>query len=251
MNHTPSDPSNKTADHEEKTAPEQTEKQHPGGLLLELLICVIAPTYVLKKFSGPESFGPDIALVLGLALPLGWGIYQFIKTKKFGLVPILGVVGLLLTGGIALLELDPAYIAIKEAAIPLIICIATLVSLYTPYPLVKTFLYNDRVMQVSKVDAALEARGNSQDFQNTLTKATYMLAGSFLLSSVLNYGLATYIVTSPAGTPEFNDQLGTLNVVSYAVISIPCMAIMVYAMFYLFRRIKSLTGLELDEIVIQ
>ncbi|MDP3449658.1 MAG: beta-galactosidase, partial [Anaerolineaceae bacterium] len=46
----------------------------------------------------------------------------------------------MLTGGISLLELDPQYIAIKEAAIPGIIGLAVLGSQYTRFPLVRTLI---------------------------------------------------------------------------------------------------------------
>lgn len=231
----------------------ETTQQKPqtSSLLLELVICVILPTVVLKKFSGEEDFGPVISLIVALSLPLLFGLYQFSKEKKFGFVPILGFISILLTGGIALMELDPKYIAIKEAAIPLIIGIATILSLKTRYPLVKTFIYNDRVLQIGKVDEALDASNNRTAFDQALKNATYILASSFLLSAILNYGLAKYIVTSPAGTPEFNDQLGTMNLLSYPVITLPCMIVMIIAMIYLFKQIKQLTGLKLDEIMIQ
>jgi hypothetical protein len=155
----------------------------------------------------------------------------------------------LLTSSIGLLELDSKYIAIKEAAIPLIIGIGTIVSLKTPYPLVKTFIYNDKILQIDKVNAALAEHKSEVLFEQALKVATYILAGSFLLSAILNYVLAKVIVTSPSGTPEFNDQLGTMNLLSYPVITIPCVIVMIIAMMYLFKKIKSLTGLELEDIV--
>ena len=46
----------------------------------------------------------------------------------------IGIFSTLLTGGMTLLELDPNYIAIKEAAIPAAFGIAVLVSMFTPIP---------------------------------------------------------------------------------------------------------------------
>lgn len=218
-------------------------------MMLEMAISIIAPTLILKKLSGDEQLGPTLALIAALALPLGYGLYQFAKEKKFGFVPILGFISILLTGGIGLLELDAKYIAIKEAAIPLVIGIATIISLKTPYPLVKSFIYNDKIMQINKVDAALESRNNRADFDQTLTTATYMLASSFFLSAILNYGLAKYIVTAVAGTAEFNDQLGTMQLLSYPVIVLPCMVIMIGTMIFLFKRIEKLTGLTFEELL--
>ncbi len=232
-------------------ADNQPQQPQTQNLLVELGACIILPTIVLKQLSDESALGPILALIVALSLPLGFGIYHFTKERKFGFVPILGFISILLTGGIALLELDPKYIAIKEAAIPLIIGVATVGSLFTPYPLVKTFIYNERILQVKKVDAALETDNKHAAFNRALTNATYLLASSFLLSAILNYGLAKYIVTSPAGTAEFNDQLGTMTLLSYPVIMVPSMIIMIGAMLYLFRQIKQLTGLSLDDIIIQ
>lgn len=231
----------------QSTAP-KNQNRH---LLIELVICVILPTIILKKLSGDDSLGPIYALVLGLSLPLLFGLYQVYDQKKFGFIPALGFISILLTSSIGLLELDPKYIAIKEAAIPLIIGVGTILSLKTRYPLVKTFIYNEKILQIDKVDAALEESRNRERFDQALTTATYILAGSFLLSAILNYGLAKYIVTSPSGTTAFNDELGTMNLLSYPVITIPCMIVMIIAMIYLFRQIKQLTGLELDDIIHQ
>lgn len=228
---------------------QQKQPNSFGHLLTELIVSIIIPTLILKKLSGDEQLGPALALVAALSLPLGYGIYQFISEKKFGFVPVLGFISILLTGGIGLLELDAKYIAIKEAAIPLIIGMATLISLKTPYPLVKTFLYNDMVIQVDKVTTALGERGNQQAFDRALRIATYLLSLSFLLSATLNYALAKYIVTGQAGTPEFNSQLGTMNLWSYPVIVLPCMVITVGALIYLFKQIEKLTGLQLEDIL--
>ena len=101
------------------------------------------------------------------------------------------------------------------------------------------------------MDAALAESNNETLFNQALKVATYILASSFLLSAILNYGLAKYIVKSPSGTAAFNDELGTMNLLSYPVITIPCIIVMVYAMMYLFKQIKQLTGLEFEDIIHQ
>lgn len=227
------------------------QKQQTSHLLLELAICVILPTVILKYLSGDDSLGPVYALIFGLSFPLLFGIYQFIIERKFGFIPALGFISILLTSGIGLLELDAKYIAIKEASIPLIIAIGTIVSLKTKYPLVKTFIYNDKILQIDKVDEALDKSNNQGAFERVLKTATYILAGSFMLSAALNYALAKYIVVSPSGTAEFNDELGTMNLLSYPVITIPCVIVMIYAMLYLFKHIKRLTGLDFEDIIHQ
>lgn len=220
-----------------------------GKMFLELIICIIIPTLILKKLSGDEQLGSNLALIFALSLPLGFGVYEFVASKKVRFVPALGFISIMLTGGIGLLQLDVKYIAIKEALIPLVLGVATLVSTYTKYPLIRTFLYNDAVMQVDKVADKLKAQDKTSEFDQMMIKATWLLACSFFLSAVLNYILAKIIVVSPAGTAEFNDQLGTMNLMSYPVIVLPCMVITLFALYYVIKNIKRMTGFELEEIV--
>ena len=220
-----------------------------SNLLIEMGICIFIPSMILKKLSDEADLGSTGALILALSLPLAWGIYEFIKNKKVALIPALGFISILLTGSIGLLKLDSGYIAIKEAAIPLIIGIATLISTKTRFPLVKTFLYNDMVIEVDKVSEALEEKQAQGTFEKVMNNATWMLAGSFFLSATLNYALAKYFIKSPSGTPEFNDQLGSMNLWSYPVIVVPSMVVLIFAMFYIFRNITRITGLSLEEIM--
>ena len=63
----------------------------------------------------------------------------------------------------------------------------------------------------------------------------------------MNYLLATWIVTSPAGSTAFNEELGRLTLLSYPMIALPSMAMMIAILFLLVRSIKTLTGLSLEE----
>lgn len=224
-------------------------KPNFSQLLLELAISILIPTLILKKLSADNLLGANWALVCALALPLGYGLWQFARTRRLAFVPILGFVSILLTGGIGLLHLDAKYIAIKEALIPFIIGVATLVSIKTPYPLVKTFLYNDLIIDTAKIEAQLAANNNQAKLERALLQATLMLAASFFLSAILNYVLAKIIVTAQAGSALFNDQLGTMNLLSYPVIVLPSMVILVAALVILFNQIKKITGLALEDIL--
>ena len=221
------------------------------NILVNLLINIVIPTVILSKFSGEAALGTKWAVVVALAFPIGYGLWDMRQTGKVNLFSILGVISVALTGGMALLELPPKYIVIKEAGIPALFAIFTLISLKTPYPLVKTFLYNDKVMQIDKVNGALAKFGNQQDFNRALVNASYLVALSFVVSSILNYILATMILVSPPGTEAFNAELGTMNALSFPVIAIPATIVLMFALFYLFKRIKALTHLDLEDILIQ
>lgn len=219
------------------------------NLLLNLAFNIIIPTLILTKLSGDDYLGTRMAIVVALAFPVIYGLKDFVILKKINFFSALGVVSILLTGGISLMELDPTYIAIKEAMVPAIFGLATLVSLKTPYPLIKTFLYNDKILQTDRVSLALEQNGNSNKFEKCLTNASWLVAGSFFLSSLLNYILATILLTSQPGTVEFNEQLGKMTALSFPVIALPAMLVLMGALFYLFRGITKLTGLKLEDVI--
>lgn len=222
---------------------------HKPRPFIDLLISIVIPSLILMKLSGEARLGPDGALVLALAFPLGWGAFELIKYRKFNFVALLGLVSVILTGGIGLLHLDNQWLAIKEAAIPGLIGIAVLVSTRTRYPLIRTLLFNKTVLNVDKIHDRLEQGGHTQRFEARLLRATYLLSGTFFFSSVMNYVLAKWIVTSPAGSEAFNDELGRMTLLSYPMIAIPSMIMLMAIFYYLWRTIHDLTGLKLEEIM--
>ena len=221
-----------------------TKKSNP---LLELLINIVIPSIILMKFSGEQDLGVVGGLLVALAFPLGWGTFELIGRGKINFFSVLGLVSILLTGGIGLLQLDTQWLAVKEAAIPALIGLAVLVSTRTRYPLVKTLLYNPTLIDVARVQQHLEARGTQRDFEARLQRATYMLGGTFFFSAAMNYVLATWIVTSPAGSEAFNTELGRLTLMSYPMIALPSMLMMMGALYYLARATRELAGLKLSE----
>ena len=224
-------------------------KPHKESLLANLLLNIVIPTLILTKLSGDEHLGATWGVVTALAFPVGYGLYDFSRSRKLNFFSVLGFISVLLTGGISLLQLDPKYIAIKEAAIPGLLGIITLISMKTRYPLVRTFIYNDKILKIHKVDTALDHYQTRPLFERSLNNASLMIAGSFFLSSLLNYVLAKIIMQSPPGTAEFNAELGKMTALSYPVIAIPMMLIMMGTLFYLFRSIRLLTHLTLEEVI--
>jgi hypothetical protein len=223
-------------------------KPKKSGLLANLAFNIIIPTLIMTKLSGADRLGPLWSIVVALIFPISYGIKDFISSHKPNFFSILGVISVLLTGTFSLMQLPPEYIAIKEAAIPALLGIATVFSLNTRFPLVRTFLYNEEVMQIDKVNQALQEHNAIAAFENRLKMASWMVAGSFFMSSVLNYVLAKVILVSPPGTTAFTEELGKMTALSYPVIALPSMLVLMGALFYLITGIRKLTTLEYDDI---
>jgi len=219
------------------------------NMLINLAINVVVPTLILTKLSGDEYLGTTWAIIVALLFPISYGLNDFRQRGKINFFSGLGVVSVFLTGGISLLGLDPRYLAIKEAAIPAIFGIATVASLKTPYPLVRTLLLNDSIVDTARINQALRQHDRVAAFDRRLVIASWIIAASFFLSSTLNYLLATFIVTSQPGSVEYNAQLGKMTALSYPVIALPATVVMIIAMIYLFKGVTRLTGIPFEGII--
>ncbi|VAW55092.1 FIG00784013: hypothetical protein [hydrothermal vent metagenome] len=224
--------------------------KHQPKPLIDMLVSIIIPSVILMKLSGSEDLGASGALIVALAFPISWGLFELYKYRKFNFIALLGLIGVLLTGGIGLLELDPQWLAIKEATIPGLMGLAILISSYTRYPLIKTLLYNPNFMNIQKVKIKLTKHGSIKIFEHHLQNATYWLSATFFFSAIMNYALARWIVTSPSGSAAFNEELGRMTLLSYPVIAIPTTLMMMAIMYYLWRTIHDMTGLKLEEILV-
>ncbi len=217
---------------------------------MDLIVSIIVPSIILMKFSGEDRLGPTGALLLALSFPVLWGLYDLMKNGVRNYVAILGVVSVLLTGSIGLLKLDAQWLAVKEAAIPLVIGIGVLVANFFGFPLIRKLLYNPTIMQVDRVDEALKTRGNQQQFLKQLDRANILFACTFFFSAVANYVLAKMIVKSDSGTEAFNQELGRMTLLSYPVIAIPSMIMMLAIFYYIWRTIRKLTDLKLEQVIV-
>ena len=229
--------------------PRPDRPEHQPRPLVDLMVSIVIPSIVLMKLSADEYLGPSGGLIAALAFPVSWGLFELIKFRKFNFIALLGLISVLLTGGIGLLHLDTRWLAIKEAAIPALIGIVVLISTQTRYPLIKTMLYNPKLVDVDKVGRRLEQNGHTAAFEGRLMTATYWLGGTFFFSSVMNYVLAKWLVTSPSGSAAFNEELGHMTLVSYPMIAIPSMIMTMGIFYYLWHTIHGMTGLSLEEIL--
>lgn len=217
------------------------------SLFLNLLLSIVIPVLVLSKLS--DRLGARNALLLALAFPLGYGLYDAWRRRKFNFIAALGFCSTLATGGLGLMRLEPFWFAVKEASVPAIIGVMVVVSQWTKRPLVRTFLLNDEVMNLPRIHAALDERGLRPMFDRLLASSSWLLAGSFALSAVLNFALARYLITAMPETVEFNEQYGKMLWWSWPVIVGPTMLVTIFALWRLIKGLQVVTGLKLEEIL--
>lgn len=219
------------------------------NLFINLGCNVALPSIILNWGSKAAWLGPKWALVVALVFPVGYSIYDFVVRKKFNFISALGFFSVLITGTFALMQLDVYWFAVKEAAVPGVIGLVVLVSMGTRWPLVREMLYNPQVIDVPRIDAALDERQARPAFDKLLRDASYLLTLSFLVSAVLNYVLARYLLKSPAGSEAFNSELARMNLLSWPVIVLPSTAMTMFALWRLLGGLQRVTGLELEQLM--
>lgn len=221
-----------------------------GGFFANLIFNIILPVLILSKFSGEDSLGPALSIVCALSFPIGYGLWDLRQSGKVNAFSVIGVVSVFLTGGISLLELDPKYIAFKEAAIPGCIGLAVLFTRNTRFSLVRMLILNPQLIRVDHLYSALASKGNRGLFERRLAQASLIVTGSFAMSSVLNYKLAKYFLISPPGTSEYSAELGKMTAWSYPVIAVPSMVVMMIALWFVFSQVKKLTDKSLETFLV-
>lgn len=189
--------------------------------------------------------------VFALLFPVVYGIWDLARRRKFNIFSAIGVASVLLTGGIGLMKMSREWIIVKEGLVPLVLGAAVLATAATRRPLAKTIMLNESVVDLPRIEAALDARGTRGKFDAALRRATLWVAGSFLLSSVLNFALASYIFRSEAGSEAFNAEVGRMTALSFPVIALPTMAVLFYAIYRLFGAMGECTGLSLEDAMLK
>jgi hypothetical protein len=222
------------------------KEEHP---MVSILLNVVIPVIILTQLSKEKYLGPVWGLIVALILPIGYGIHTLIKEKRADFVSIIGIISVLLTGVFGILKLPPEWIAVKEAAIPLIIGLAIVISLKTPWPLIKKMLMSEKLFNVQLLHEKLREQGNEAKFEKRLVGLTWGFASSMFLSSALNYTLAKIVLKSEPGTEAFTAEIGKMTGLSYIVVMLPSMAVMILVLISLVKTLTHLTGLKLDDLL--
>ena len=217
--------------------------------LISIVVNIVIPVTVLSLLSKEKYLGPVWALVVGLSFPIGYGLRTLIRDRKADFMSMIGIFSVTLTGVFGILKLPPQWVAIKEAAIPLIMGLAIVGSLKTPFPLIKKILMTEALFDVQRLKDALREKGNEAVFEKRLVGLTWGFAASMFLSSGLSYVLAKIVLQSEPGTEAYTAELGKMTGLSNVVVLVPVMIVMIWVLNKLFDTLIELTGLKLDDLL--
>ncbi len=248
-------------------------QEHPFiNILINVLIPVLVLSYLSKdpefqktigKVARPWHIGPFKALMVALALPLCYGAWHFIKTRKANFFSALGLFSVLLTGGLTIYlwnqdgTIKPnadILFGLKEASMPLMLGIAVLGSHFTATPLLRVFLYSDSIFDIPRIEDRVAEIDGQARYQKILFRATQLFAASFFLSTLMNFGLALYFLGgldhNAANARElYNEQVAKLTGMGFLVIGVPIMVFLFFTLRRLLKDLRELTGFTEEELM--
>lgn len=214
---------------------------------LNIALNLVLPVLILMRGGAVLGWPALLVLLLAVAFPLGWGMFELVWRGRYNMYSLVGLAGVVMTGGIGILQLPARWLAVKEAGVPFMIGLGVVLSGILRRPVVGSLL--ESVVDWERVHASLQARGAMASYQRLLSVATYAVAASFFLSAVLNWVLARSLVESAPGTDAFNEEYGRLTLLSYPIIAGPTLLVLWLACAWLIVRLKRLSGLPLRQLV--
>jgi len=248
--------------------PTSVAKKEQENPLLNIIINVLAPvlilSYLSKEGHKPYHIGPMKAMVVALALPIGYAIWHFIKTRKLNVFSVVGFLSVLLTGVITLYiwsDDSPEHRAkagfffgMKEAIQPLILGSLFLITHRSKTPLFNTFIYNDSIFNLKKIEHVVSSQNKHDEYRALLWMSTLLFFGSFLISSGLNFWLANYFMGDldphAADWKElYNADVAKITGYGFLVIGAPLLVIGGFIIFKLISGLKSITQLDIEELL--
>ncbi len=235
-----------------------------ANIVINVLAPVLILSYLSKEGDSPWHVGPKIAMAIALALPIGYGLWYFIKHRTMNVFSFVGFLSVLLTGAITIYlwtggqpvrENAALLFGVKEAVQPLILGSLFLITHKLGKPLFNVFLYNDAIFDVNRIEQAVEEKGNHADYKGLLWKSTLLFFGSFVISSVMNLLLAFYFLGDLDPLAEnwrelYNKDVARITGWGFLVIGGPLLIVSGFLLWHLVSGLKRLTGLD-TEMVLQ
>lgn len=248
---------------------DKPKQEHP---LANILVNVIIPSVVLgilskdpalQKVPRPWHIGPLWGMLVAVAIPLGYGIWYFIQSRKFNAFSALGLVGVALSGLIALYLWNPDgtvkpnagfFVGSSEALIPLFLGLAILWSRKSGTPLIRVFLYNDTIFDIPKIEQVVNERSEEPRYGSLLTTANRLFAFSFFLSALMNLAMALWFFRAfdekAVGARDvYSGIMSTMRWAGFIAIGVPLMGILFLILTKLLKGLREITGLKDEELM--
>lgn len=222
----------------------------PANPLADLLLTIVLPSVALEYLSKAERLGPFWALVVAALLPLGFGVYCYVTRSGLNFFSVLGLIAVLLTGGLGLLQLDAFWFAVKEASIPVFLGLAFPLSHRWGRPLIESILLTPQLINRPLIERTLATPQQRASFAALLLRASWGMGCAMFFSATANFFLALHLIGGKTpGSEAYVKAIGTLNWAGFLIIGLPMMGAMFMLLMWFLRALQKLTGLERDDLM--
>lgn len=208
--------------------------------IAELVATVVLPAFTLIFLTSEERLGPLWGLVVALVPPIAWSVVSMVREGKISVLAVIALVSVLLTGGVGLLRLDPAWYAVKEALVPGLMGIGAMATASTRYAVVGVLL--DRLVDIDEVH--MQAGEQAPAVDRALQTASFRVGGVLVATAIVTWVLARWVVQSEGGTEAFADELGRYTLLSVPLLMIPSTVATAWVLNQVFVAIERATGAE-------
>ena len=245
------------------TSKKQYEREKPWysitfNILIPVVVLKNGNKWLNKYFEGTENIHrwtdyldyPSLVFATALIFPFAYFIYDFITKKNINVISILGFINILLTGGIGVFGskfgLTKNWFILKEGLLPLVIGFSLfLMSIFKKESFYNIFL-NELMFKKDKIINSIDDNLKSE-FDRVLKVTGYYFISGFVVSSIIQFFLASMIVVSNPGDTSFNEEVSTMTWVSYIAVLLPTMIILGKGFMGLITGIEKLTGMKKEE----
>ena len=213
--------------------------------LLDLLLTLVLPSLVLESLSSPQRLGPVGALLLALLPPVAFMLYCRWRRFELQIFSSLGLVMVLVSGGLGLLEMSAPFFAAKEAALPLMLALAFPLSQRSRKPLTQELLLNAQVVNRPLLEQWLSGDARRRgSFDQLMHRASWALVAVMASSALLNaWMILWFIGEAKPGSEAFVKAIGRQNWAGLLVIGLPTTVALVVLLWWLFQQLERRLGL--------
>lgn len=225
-----------------------TRKQvRPSTSLAQLVVNFVIPIIVLTKFSGPNQLGPTKGMLVALAFPVAFEVYNVWKRRKLSMLSVFAVGGILVTGLVSLLGLGEGWLAVRRSISYFVAAIAILVSVRIDKSIVGWLL--PQILDIDKVNAAVENNHKQKELKRHIVTTSYAASVVLLVIGAVSYVLTRIVIVSAANTTAYNQEYARLRILSLPYVTVPFLLGLGAVMIYFLLRIEKITGLDPEELL--
>ena len=162
----------------------------------------------------------------------------------------MGFINVLLTGGIGIFGerfgLSKNWFIIKEGALPSFIGFGLIILRRLRKNLFNKILLNDMIFDNHKINSAIKYEEQNEFESIVYSAGSHFIAGLFM-SSIIQFILASLIVTSNPGQSSFNEQVATMTWVSFLAVFVITMSVVGKGYLGLISGVEKITGLKKED----